>query len=149
MQILKQLETTRDQTLERFALRGADLERTYGPGKWSIRYILLHLADCEAIFLHRICRVLSEPRQVLWVVDQEAWAKHLDYSRVPLELYRPLYESARNTIIYYANEFYEEKGHLQWVHTTAGLRTLKDEFDKVAAHNEKHLEQIRTALSFS
>jgi hypothetical protein len=27
-----------------------------------------------------------------------------------------------------------------------GLRTLKDEFDKVAAHNEHHLSHIRRAL---
>ena len=28
-----------------------------------------------------------------------------------------------------------------------GVRTLKDEMDKVASHNEHHLAQIRTALS--
>jgi hypothetical protein len=26
------------------------------------------------------------------------------------------------------------------------VRTLKDEMDKVASHNEHHLDQIRTAL---
>jgi hypothetical protein len=31
-------------------------------------------------------------------------------------------------------------------HSQTGLRTLKDEFDKVAAHNENHLGQIATAL---
>ncbi|HEY7568150.1 MAG TPA: hypothetical protein VH762_11300 [Gemmatimonadaceae bacterium] len=33
-----------------------------------------------------------------------------------------------------------------WVHSETGVRTLKDEFDKVAAHNQKHLDQIRRAL---
>jgi hypothetical protein len=28
-----------------------------------------------------------------------------------------------------------------------GVRTLKDELDKVASHNEHHLEQIRAALA--
>jgi hypothetical protein len=29
------------------------------------------------------------------------------------------------------------------------VRTLKDEFDKVASHNQHHLDQIRAALSRS
>jgi len=28
-----------------------------------------------------------------------------------------------------------EDGHLEFVHSVTGVRTLKDEFDKVAAHN--------------
>ena len=50
-------------------------------------------------------------------------------------------------IIYYAELHYEGDGHLEFVHSVTGVRTLGDELDKVAAHNEHHLEQIRTALS--
>ncbi len=35
---------------------------------------------------------------------------------------------------------------LEFVHSVTGVGTLKDEFDKVASHNEHHLEQIRLAL---
>ena len=90
--------------------------------------------------------MLSEPRQVLWVYDQDAWAQGLDYSRTPLDLSRRVYESVRNSIIYYAGRYYEQKGHLEFVHSVTGVRTLKDEFDKVASHNEHHLRQIRLAL---
>jgi hypothetical protein len=38
-------------------------------------------------------------------------------------------------------------GHLEFVHNVTGVRTLRDEFDKVAAHNAHHLTQIRAALS--
>ena len=147
MNLIKQLEATRDETLRYFALPEADLARTYAPGKWPVRYILLHLADSDTVFYDRIRRVLSEPRQVLWVYDQDAWATGLDYSRVPLDIARPVYESVRNAIIYYAGRCYEAKGHLEFVHSVTGVRTLKDEFDKVAWHNEHHLSQIRTALS--
>jgi hypothetical protein len=41
---------------------------------------------------------------------------------------------------------YQKDGHLEWVHSETGVRTLKDEFDKVASHNEHHLRQIRAAL---
>lgn len=147
MQLIEQLAATRDQTLSFFALGEDDLARTYAPGKWSVRYILLHLADSEAVFFDRIRRVLSEPRPVLWVMDQDAWAAGLDYPRVPLDLYGRVYESVRNAIIHYAGVYYEPKGHLQFVHSVDGVRTLKDELEKVASHNEHHLRQVRTALS--
>jgi hypothetical protein len=111
-----------------------------------VRYILHHLADTESVFLDRIHRVLSEPRPVIWVMDQDAWAKGLDYSQMPLDIARRVYESVRNAIIYHAGVHYERNGHREWVHSVDGVRTLRDEFDKVAAHNEHHLSQIRSAL---
>jgi hypothetical protein len=147
MDLIHQLEETRDQTLKFFALGEDDLARTYATGKWSVRFILLHLADSETVLFDRIRRILSEPRQVLWVFDQDAWAEGLDYSQVPLDMSRRVYESVRNAIIYYAGRYYEQKGHLEFVHSVTGVRTLKDELEKVASHNQHHLDQIRTALS--
>jgi hypothetical protein len=147
MQLIDQLEATRDETLQFFGLGDDDLARTYGTGKWSVRFILLHLADSETVLFERIRRTLSEPRQVLWVYDQDAWASGLDYANVPLDIYRGVYEAVRKAIIYYAGKYYESKGHLEFVHSVTGVRTLKDEFEKVASHNEHHLSQIRAALS--
>jgi DinB superfamily len=147
MQLIKQLEETRDQTLKFFALSENELARTYAPGKWPVRFILHHLADAETVLYDRIRRVLSEPRQVLWVFDQDAWAEGLDYSRVPLDISREIYASVRRGIIYYASLHYEQKGHLEFVHSVTGVRTLKDELEKVASHNEHHLSQIRAAVS--
>jgi hypothetical protein len=145
--LVRQLQQTRDETLTYFGLPDTDLARTYGPGKWPVRHVLHHLADSETVLHDRICRILSEPRQVLLVFDESAWAKALDYSQKPLALARPVYESVRNTLIYYAALHYESKGHLEFVHSVTGVRTLKDEMEKVASHNEHHLAQIRTALA--
>ncbi|HEY8165528.1 MAG TPA: DinB family protein [Gemmatimonadaceae bacterium] len=146
MQLIQDLERTRDETLEYFSLGERDLARTYAPGKWSVRFLLHHIADSEAVLYYRISRVLSEPRQVIWFYDQDAWSQALDYSQRPLDLARRIYEPVRNAVIYYADLYYEEKGRLEFVHSITGLRTLKDEFEKVADHNEHHLEQIRLAL---
>ena len=145
--LAQELERTREETLRYFSLNGTDLARTYAPGKWSIAHILHHLADSETVMFDRIKRVISEPRPVLWVMDQDAWAQGLDYARVPLAISRSVYESVRNAIIYYAGVHYERNGHLEWVHSVDGVRTLQQEFDKVAVHNEHHLSQIRMALS--
>ena len=146
-QLIRQLEDTRAETLKCFDLDEDSLARTYAPGKWPVRFILHHLADAETVFFDRIRRVLSEPRQVLWVFDQDAWAKGLDYSNVPLDISRRVYDSVRSAIIHYATMHYEERGHLEFVHSVTGVRTLENEFDKVAAHNAHHLEQIHTAMS--
>lgn len=144
--LIARLEAARDETLSYYALGDPDLARTYGPDKWSVRYLLHHFADAETVLYDRICRVISEPRQVLWVFDQEAWAAGRDYARLPLALSRPIFESVRNANIHHVREHYVSKGHLEFVHSVTGVRTLKDEMDKVASHNEHHLGQIRTAL---
>lgn len=147
MQLIRDLEATRDETLRYFSLGKDDLARTYGPGKWSVRYLLHHLADSETVLYDRIRRVISEPTQVIWWYDQDAFAKGLNYAEIPLEMSRRIYESVRAAMIYHAGIHYEKHGHLEFVHSKTGLRTLKDEFDKTAAHNEHHLSQIRLALA--
>jgi hypothetical protein len=147
MNIIERLEATRNQTLPYFELSVSQLARTYGEGKWSVRFILHHLADAETVLFDRIRRVISEPRQVLWAFDQDAWAKGLGYSGIPLDVSRRIYESVRGGVIHQARLHYDKIGHLEYVHSETGVRTLKDEFDKVALHNERHLEQIRLALS--
>ncbi|HEX7721734.1 MAG TPA: DinB family protein [Pyrinomonadaceae bacterium] len=147
MDIITQLESTRDLTLQYFDLGEADLARIYAPGKWSVRFILHHLADAETVLNDRIRRTISEPKQVLLVFDQDAWANGLDYSRLPLDISRGIYEATRAGLIYLAREHYERSGHLEFIHSETGVRTLKDEFDKVAAHNEEHLAQIEASLS--
>jgi hypothetical protein len=49
-------------------------------------------------------------------------------------------------VIHQARLNYESRGHLEYVHSETGVRTLKMEFDKVVAHNERHLQQIEVAL---
>jgi hypothetical protein len=146
MDIVTRLEAARNRTLSYFDSSDEQLSRSYAPGKWPVRFILHHLADAETVLFDRICRVLGEPRQVLWAFDQDGWAKGRDYSRLPLDLSRRIYDAVRAGIIYEARLRYDSEGHREFIHSQTGLRTLKDEFDKVAWHNEHHLEQIELAL---
>ena len=147
MGIIQDLEGSRDETLRYFALSGADQKRRYGANKWPVSYVLHHLADVEAVELERIHRTLSEQRPTLLTIDADAWASGLAYERRSLGLSRALFEAARNTVIHYAKLFYESQGNREYVHSEFGPVTLKQEFEKVAAHNAKHLGHIRTALT--
>src|SRR4051812_18363176 len=143
---IEQLNRARATTLEHFGLPERELAKTYGPGKWSVRYLLNHLADSETVLLYRIRRVISEPHQVIWFYDQDAWAEKLDYATIPLEIARNLYQSSREAVIHHARGHYEGSEQITFVHSQTGLRTLKDEFDKVLWHNEHHLSQITQAI---
>lgn len=144
--ILGELERTRQETLTYFDLPEPDLARAYAPGKWSVRWILHHLCDTETVLYDRVRRVISEPRPVIWAFDQDAWAAALDYERRPLATSRGIFAAVRSGVLDAARAHYERDGQLEFVHSETGVRTLKDEFDKIAWHNESHLRQIRAAL---
>jgi len=61
MEIIERLEAAKSQTLKYFDLGDDELSKTYGPGKWSVRFILHHLADAETVLFDRIRRLISEP----------------------------------------------------------------------------------------
>jgi len=147
MEIIEQLERTKAETLKYFDLPDEDLQKNYGPDKWSVRYILHHIADSETILFYRIRRIISEPKQVIWAFDSDAWAEKLDYSTVPLELAKSIYVSAREGLIYYARLHYEKGDEITFVHTDTGISTLKDKFDHVVRHNQRHISNIEKALS--
>lgn len=147
MDLIGELERTRAETLSRFDLDDAQLERRYGPSKWSVRELLHHLSDAETVLFDRIRRVISEPRPVIWAFDQAAWARCLGYDRRPLALSRDIYTTTRTAILYYARLHYPSSGTVDFVHSETGVRTLKEEFEKVALHNEHHLGHMRTALA--
>jgi DinB superfamily len=146
MEIIEQLERTKAETLKYFDLADEDLQKSYGPGKWSVRYVLHHLADAETILFYRIRRIIGEPKQVIWAFDPDAWAERLDYSTVPLELAKSIYVSSREGIIYYARLHYENSDEIKFVHSEMGIRTLKDQFDGVVKHNQQHVGSIEKAL---
>lgn len=149
MSLITDLTTTRNQTLSWFGLPDSELEKTYAPGKWTVRQLLVHLADAESVLHERIKRVIAGPKQVIWAFDQDRWADKLAYETFPLTLSRDLYLANRNSVIYLAQTYYEVYGSNEFVHSETGLRTLKDEFDKVAWHNKHHLQQIERALAYS
>lgn len=146
MDLIARLEASKTKTLPYFDLDQDLLERRYGPGKWTVRYILHHLADAETVLYDRIRRVISNPGQVIWAFDQDAWARELGYTDVPLEVSKQIYASVREGVIYCVRTHLEARGHHTFVHSETGIRTLREEMEKVAWHNEHHLAQIEQAL---
>ena len=146
MDIVELLTATKIETEKYFNLPANELLKTYATGKWNIKKILVHLADAESILHERIKRVIAEPKQVIWAFDQDLWCNNLEYSSFPLAISKSLYLANRQSIIYLADKFYTKLGSNQFVHSETGLKTLKEEFDKVVLHNQAHINQIKKAL---
>ena len=147
MEIINNLERTRNKALEYYELEGSFLQLTYEEGKWNIRQLLCHISDVETVLYDRIRRVIAEPKQVIWAFEQDLWAKHLEYNTFPLSISKQTFHSVREGVIYLADKFYQDLGDKQFVHSETGIRTLKDEFDKVAWHCEHHTKQIELAIN--
>ena len=50
------------------------MDKPPAPGKWSVREILAHLADCELVFGCRLRQALEKPGSVIMPFDQDIWA---------------------------------------------------------------------------
>jgi hypothetical protein len=140
------LKNTRDITLKYFDLGKEDLSKTYAPGKWSIKKILVHLADAESVLHERIKRIISDPKQIIWAFDQDVWCSILDYENYPIDLSRSLFLSNRNSVLYFIEKYYNGSGEIQFIHSESGLKTLKDVFDYIPFHNKSHIDQINLSL---
>ena len=51
----------------------ADFDRSYAPGKWSARQILIHLAQTELALGNRARMALSTPNYAAQAFDQDKW----------------------------------------------------------------------------
>jgi hypothetical protein len=51
--------------------------------KWCVLEVLGHLADAEIIYGYRLRQMLADEKPVIAPLDQEAWARHLNYLDSP------------------------------------------------------------------
>jgi len=56
-------------------LSTAEIEARPAPGKWSVREIVAHLADCEIAWGWRLRQVYGEDHVTIQPFEQDAWAR--------------------------------------------------------------------------
>src|ERR1700692_4546766 len=73
---------------------GPELDFHPGEGKWSVRQIVCHLVDTEAVAVMRFRQFIAEDNPAFGVFDQNAWATGLGYEKrkisQALEVFRTL-----------------------------------------------------------
>jgi len=145
MELIDSFTRSRNAVLGQFDAPPNDLRKTYAPGKWTVRQLLVHLTDCEFVYLWRLCRALAEPGSRIEGFDQDAWARELSYESRPLPICRELFQAARNQLIYLLEAHEDGALERQFHHSEAGVMTLRKGISGFAHHTEHHLEQIAAA----
>jgi hypothetical protein len=121
-----------------------ELDAKPGPGKWSPREIVHHLADSEMTAGIRLRRLLAEDRPQIQGYDQDEFARRLHYDRpheTSLELFRSVRESTA--------EILERMQPADWLregtHSEIGRYTVETWLKIYGEHAHNHARQIRAA----
>lgn len=142
--------------LERFR-RGAELlavattgaagtELDFKPeGKWSVRQIVCHLADAEAVGTMRYRQLIAEEHPVMPGWDQEEWTAKLDYEKRKISQALELFRVLRSANYELLKDLPEETFQRAGTHTTRGEMSLLQMLRADAEHVENHVQQLRAA----
>ncbi|HLH43657.1 MAG TPA: DinB family protein [Bryobacteraceae bacterium] len=124
---------------------GPELDFKPSPEKWSVRQIVCHLADTEAVYVMRLRQVLAEDNPTLYPFNGEAWADRLDYARRKISQALETFRVLRSENYELLKGMPEEAFQRPCVHAEAGRWTLRDLVLNNAHHVEDHVKQIQAA----
>jgi uncharacterized damage-inducible protein DinB len=126
------------------SLTAEQINHQPAPGKWSVREIVAHMADCELVFSFRLRQTLApapdEPHAVIQPFDQDAWARR--YAAYDLASALNLLQAARNWNLHLLTTVTEEDRHRLTTHPERGTMTFWTIVETMAGHDINHFEQL-------
>jgi uncharacterized damage-inducible protein DinB len=120
----------------------ADFERSYATGKWSIRKVLIHLAQTELALPSRVRFALSQQGYIAQPFSQDDWLPVDDAAeaRTALDAYTAL---RRFNVSMFRRLSPEQRGRT-FTHPEYGTLTVWWVASQLAGHDIHHLKQIET-----
>jgi hypothetical protein len=119
----------------------ARYDRSYAPGKWTARQILLHLAQVEMIDGVRLRMALSEPGYVVQPFTPDAWVDAEAPRSGPDVLAE--FHAMRRMNLGLWRTVPPERWRQPFRHPECGTMTLEDLAAICAGHELHHLAQVR------
>jgi uncharacterized damage-inducible protein DinB len=110
------------------------------PGKWNVREILCHLADCEIAFAFRLRQTLAEPHHVIQPFDQELWAG--TYGGLSMRGALSAFSSLREWNIALISTTSPEGMEKKVTHPERGEMTFRVIVETMAGHDINHVLQL-------
>ena len=121
-----------------------ELDARPGPGRWSAREIVHHLADSEMNAAMRLRLLLVQDRPAIQAIDQDEFARRLHYDRPhqsSLEAFRWARESTAELLERLAPDDWLREG----THSEVGAFGVEKWLEIYAPHAHRHAAQIREA----
>lgn len=122
---------------------GTELDFKTAPDKWSVRQIVCHLADAEAVYVMRIRQVLAEDNPAFASFNGDAWAERLDYGRRKISHVLETFRRLRADNHELLKEMPEEAFSRPCTHAEVGAWTLRAMIQNCSEHLEDHVKQIQ------
>jgi uncharacterized damage-inducible protein DinB len=130
-------------------LTESEISQPEQPGKWSIRHVVRHLADCDVVWGFRLRLVLAQDRPTLTGFDQDRWAERLHYERAPVQIALDEFTVLRRSNLWLIAEASPHDLERVGVHAERGEESVAHMIRLYAGHDLLHLAQlarIRTAV---
>lgn len=121
-----------------------ELDARPGPGRWSPREIVHHLADSETTAGIRLRRLLAEDRPTIHGYDQDEFARRLHYDR-PYETSLELFQIVRQSTAELLDRMTPEDWLREGTHSEMGAYSTETWLTIYAEHAHKHARQIQAA----
>ncbi len=123
------------------ALTPEQIEAPTAPGKWNVRQIASHLADCELVFSFRLRQTLAENKPTIQPFDQDAWATQ--YAGYDLPSALELFRAARAWNLKLIGSLSEADFSREMTHPERGTMTFTTVLETMAGHDLNHLAQVQ------
>jgi DinB family protein len=121
-------------------LGDAGLSRSWGPGKWTGKQILAHLADAELAIGFRTRQVLAQDDHTIQPFDEAAWARR--YENVDAEAALGAFLAERRWNLALFRKLSPADLSREAVHPERGPETLDTIIRLLAGHDLNHLAQL-------
>jgi hypothetical protein len=116
-------------------------ERSYAPGKWSARRVLIHLAQAELALTTRVRFAASQDGYVAQPFDQDAWVLLDDHADGPTAL--DAYTALRRLNLAMFKGMTPAQRKRPFTHPEYGELTPEWVAAQLAGHDIHHLNQIK------
>ena len=129
------------------ALAGAtdeQLDARPGPGKWTAREVVHHLADSEMTSAIRLRTLLAVDNPQIFGYDQDEFARRLYYDR-PIEASLEAFKGARRSSAEILDRMTDAEWAREGTHTEHGRYGVTRWLEIYAAHAHQHAVQIQVA----
>jgi uncharacterized damage-inducible protein DinB len=125
------------------------LRRAAGPGKWSVRQIVAHLADTEVVHAYRIRMMLGDSGGTIQAFDQDVWASEGRYEEVELGVALAAFTALRKLNLTLYKRLTPAKRRRYGVHQERGHESIEHTSRMYTGHDLNHLGQIAALLGQS
>ena len=123
----------------------AQLDTPYREGGWTVKQVVHHIADSHMNALSRLKFTLTEDNPTIMGYDEEAWAKTIDYTIVPINISLTMIHTLHAKVYALFANLSDEDWKRTYVHSHS-----KKQFDlwfllgMYAWHGKHHVAHITT-----